>query len=187
MKWRPQKVPIMRRTFFFVFGLIFILTSYATARDKVVVIPLLGDEVKKATIHYYTFPGAVFVGDTVADRTPPPGSDPDGTIEVSVGGYFYAPVILPNGAKLTEFRVYCANYGTSVDLEVHLMRYDRPATSPHIMATVSLPDSSPYTSLVAPSISPDTIDNINYSYAVVIEFKDYGQKVHAVRITYTTT
>ncbi len=142
---------------------------------------------RTSTTHYYTLPGAVFVGDTVADRTPPPGSDPDGTIEVTVGGYYYAPVILPNGAELTEFRVYCTNSGTSANFEVHLMRYDRPATSPHIMATALLPYGSFYTSLVAPSISPDIIDNINYSYAVVIEFTDGGQKVHAVRITYTTT
>lgn len=64
------------------------------------------------------------------------------------------------------------------------MRYDRPATSPHIMATASVPNTTPYTSIVAPTISPDTIDNIDYSYAAVIKFTDGAQKVNAVRITY---
>jgi hypothetical protein len=155
----------------------------ALADDGFYVIP-----VKPAAVtHYYTLPGAVFVGDGNADRTPPPGSNPDGSIAWSSSGYFYAPVILPDGAKLTEFRVYCENAGTSSTYEVHLMRYDRPATSPVIMATVSIPNSSPYSSLVAPSISPDTIDNIDYSYAVVIKFTDYGQKVHAVRLIYTSS
>ena len=155
----------------------------AISADKVVVIPLGG---KVATTHYYTLPGAVFVGDLTADRTPPSLQNPDGTIGVPIG-YFYAPLILPNQAKLTEFVVYAKNGSTSVSEDVSLMRFDRLASAPVVMATATIPfDTATFQAFVAPSISPDVIDNIDYSYAVVIHCKDGQLTVNAVRITYTS-
>jgi hypothetical protein len=157
------------------------LAPLALTDDGFYVIPVK----QAASTNYYTLPGAVFIGDGTADRTPTFPNNPDGSIAYAGGsGYYYASVNLPDGVRLTEFRVYCTNMGTSSNFEVNLMRFDRPATSPLIMATASIPYFTSYASIVAATISPDTIDNMNYSYAAVIKFTDGAQKVNAVRITY---
>ncbi|MDH3328952.1 MAG: hypothetical protein OEM01_06925 [Desulfobulbaceae bacterium] len=158
----------------------------AIAVDKVVVIPLNSSDPGP---HYYTLPGAVFVGDNSA------GHNTDGTIgNVGAGNYYFAPVILPNQAKLTEFVVWAKNSSTSVPDDVSLMRYDRAAAAPTVMATATVPcwgggictGDGTFQKLVAPSITPDVIDNIDYSYAVVIHSGDGLLQVSAIRIAYTT-
>jgi len=152
----------------------------AIAADKVVVIPLGGSAI---TTQYYTLPGAVFVGNSSA------GHNATGTISVGAGYTYYAPVILPNHATLTEFMVYAKNGSTSVPDDVSLMRFDRDAAAPLAIATATVPfdtgSSGPFPAFIAPSITPDVIDNIDYSYAVVIHSGDGQLEVSAIRITYT--
>jgi len=78
--------------------------------------------------------------------------------------------------------------------DVSLMRYDRFAAAPTVMATATVPcwgggyclgGDGTFQKLVAPSITPDVIDNIDYSYAVVIHSGDGLLQVSAVRIAYT--
>lgn len=82
-------------SFIFVAGLS--LAPLALTDDGFYVIPIK----QAASTNYYTLPGAVFVGDKSANRTPLTGN-PDGSIAWASSGYFYASVNLPDGARLTE-------------------------------------------------------------------------------------
>lgn len=164
---------------------VFLFALSAIAADKVVVIPL-GSSSQGP--HYYTLPGTVFVGND------PTGHMTTGQLDAAPGQTYYAPVILPNQATLTEFVVWAKNNSTSVPDDVSLVRFDRQASSPTTMATAIVPcwgggsctGDGTFQKLVASGISPDVIDNIDYSYAVVIHSGDGLLEVSAVRITYTS-
>lgn len=71
--------------------------------------------------------------------------------------------------------------------DVSLVRFDQPTTASTVMATATIPhDTGVFTEFVAPAITPDVIDNINSTYAVVIHSVDGQLVVSAVRITYTS-
>ena len=165
----------MKRNTITVIILIFCLYAFSVhAQEKVVVIPLGSS----SSNQYYTLPGVTFVGDKSATR------NLDGSISLPVLSYFYAPVILPNLAKVTEFVVYAKNGSTSIDSEVSLRRFDRASASPEVMATATIPyDTGTYQALIAPSITHDVIDNIDYSYAVVVDAREIVS-INAIRITY---
>lgn len=159
---------------------ILLLAATAVAADRVVVVPLGGSV---TTTHYYTLPGVVFNGDYSA------GHNESGTISVHAGKRFFAPVILPEQATVTEFVVWAKNGSTSVADNAYLMRYDRNGASPTAIATANIPENTGFGDFqlfTAPTISPDVIDNVNYAYAAVLYSGDGALEVSAIRITYTS-
>ena len=143
---------------------------------RTVVIPLG----KSPSTQYYTLPGAVFIGDKSPTRST------SGSIVMPAISDFFAPVILPHGSTVTEFAVWAINPSTSIDSFAILRRFDRQASSPFDMATATIPFDAwgpTYTQFNAPGISAEVIDNVDYSYGVVLSTTD-GLSVSAVRITY---
>ncbi len=108
-----------------------------------------------------------------------------GAYIASGGGAMVAPVHLPNGAIVTEFRAYCYDNSTN-NLSVSLERQGF-SSSYNVLAGVSTTGTPGYTSGTNTAIYAPTIDNANYSYLVYAYSPawDPNLKIKAAVVVYT--
>jgi len=101
--------------------------------------------------------------------------------------YWYAPINLPHGAVVTEFRAWVwDSYETDITVSLEMQLIGSSST----MASVSSTGiSSSYQELSTSEISYNPIDNQNYAYSVygVMESGDRHHRLSKVQITYTIT
>jgi hypothetical protein len=123
-----------------------------------------------------------------------PGSNVDyqntygnGGAYISSGsGALVAPVHLPHGAVVTEFKVFFDDTSSN-DMTVYLFRQNMLGGGYTILADVSSTGISGYGSQTDTTISPATIDNTAYSYHVHAYSTAWGSslKIKGALITYT--
>jgi hypothetical protein len=97
-----------------------------------------------------------------------------------------APVHLPHGAVVTEFKVFFDDTSSN-DMTVYLFRQNMLGGGYTILADVSSTGISGYGSQTDTTISPATIDNTAYSYHVHAYSTAWGSslKIKGALITYT--
>ncbi|MDP1809608.1 MAG: hypothetical protein Q8L35_08745 [Actinomycetota bacterium] len=104
-------------------------------------------------------------------------------------GAFFAPVNLPDGATVTEFR-YTVFDNVSGDSEGRLFRRNDGSSNDTISYTGASVDSGSYQTLSG-AVSPGfaVIDNANYSYFILLYLDASAPSIVAnrFRITYTST
>ncbi|KKM76403.1 hypothetical protein LCGC14_1380460 [marine sediment metagenome] len=122
---------------------------------------------------YWSIPGIAFttrnpdVNDII-------NSASGGISSVTSGSEIYiAPVVLPNGAEISEVIVYGSDVADTWTLYRGLID-----TTGEIMATANVNTAD--TSITSP-----IIDNKVYSYWIILATAAAGEDVHAARITYT--
>jgi len=110
-----------------------------------------------------------------------------GAYLVSGAGGLVAPVHLPHGATVTEFKVYFYDNSAS-DLTIFLYRVALSNGPYGTMATLSTSGVPGYTSASAPSISFNPVDNANYAYVVNVYCSAWNStnlEIKGVSIKYT--
>ncbi len=150
---------------------------------------------------------AVFISSAIAPRTQyftvggeafVPGSTSDGSYVNSYGcggAYFLsgggkallAPVHLPQGAVVTEFKVFFDDTSAN-DMSVSLFRHNLSSCGYSGMATVTSSGTAGYYSLSYTSILNNVIDNTQFSYDINAFSDAWGPnlKIKGAVITYTT-
>lgn len=103
---------------------------------------------------------------------------------------WYAPVHLPEGAVVTELRVWFTDFSVE-DLDVSLRRKAYGSLSYTVMASIITSGTPGLSDLIDNTIDYDTIDNMNYVYCIYIIFPaadtySYLAFQHA-KITYMTS
>lgn len=97
---------------------------------------------------------------------------------------FFAPVYLPHGAVVTEFRAWLYDNAMIADFDVYLFRQAEKVTEQMASVTTS-GHSTDVVQYYDSSIDYPTVDNQNYAYFVCgilnADFQELGQ----MRITYT--
>jgi len=103
---------------------------------------------------------------------------------------WWAPVYLPNGAVVTEFKVWYFDYTSEANLTVKLIRAQL-GTSGVEMAAVTTSGSAGVGDGTDTSISYATVDNSYYVYYIMIQFPAVDTSSYitfrGARIKYTTT
>jgi hypothetical protein len=104
---------------------------------------------------------------------------------------WYAPVNLPNGAVITEFRVWYLDNSSS-NLGITLNRRAYGATGASIVMSSIVTSGTPGNSnLTDNTIDYATINNNSYTYHIMIEFPmadtDWDLRFRQAKITYTTS
>ena len=102
---------------------------------------------------------------------------------------WYAPVNLPHGAVVTEFRPWVYDNNATEDITVYLCR-TMASDSYWDMATIESSGSSPaFVQYTDSSIDYAAVDNQNYAYLVVgaLRSGDVDHRLGQVHITYTVT
>jgi hypothetical protein len=122
-----------------------------------------------------------------------PGSNVDyfntygcgGAYIVSGSGALVAPLHLPQGATVTEFKVFFCD-SSSYDMTVYLDRQNLESCGYSSMAQVTSSGSSGYSSQLDNTIAHPTIDNEHYSYHVYAYCSawDSNLKIKGALITY---
>jgi hypothetical protein len=113
---------------------------------------------------YFSIPGGAFN---------PEGSSMTYTsdgMRISGEGKFYAPVYLPNEAKVTKLLFYWSDYYGADDGTASLERYSFGSPSSHTMAEASTSGSTGSGASEDSSIDNEEIDNSQYSYFVALDF-----------------
>ncbi len=100
--------------------------------------------------------------------------------------YFYAPVYLPHGAVVTEFRAWLYDNAIITDFDVYLCRQTGEVTDQMASITTS-GHSFELLQYYNSSIVYPTVDNQNYAYFVLGILNSGEQWLNQVLITYTIT
>ena len=136
-------------------------------------------------VQYLTIAGEGFVPGSNVDYFNSYGNG--GAYIVSGGGALVAPVHLPNGAVVTEFRVYYYDNSTN-DLSVSLER-EGFSSGYGALANVTTADAPGYSNGTDTTISYATIDNTAYSYLIYAYSSswDSNLRIKAAVIVYTVS
>jgi hypothetical protein len=137
-------------------------------------------------VQYLTIAGEGFVPGSNVDYFNSYGNG--GAYIVSGGGALVAPVHLPNGAVVTEFRVYYYDSSTNNNLSVSLER-EGFSSGYGALANVTTADAPGYGNGTDTTISYATIDNTTYSYLIYAYSAswDSNLRIKAVVIVYTVS
>ena len=109
-------------------------------------------------------------------------------VSPSGSGGWVAPVSLPDGAKITKFRLDSLDASSGADINGILGRYNYPASAPTPMANVSSSGNSvSWQHPVDNTIAYPVIDNINNNYSVVVSMDTGNLLLGGVLITYEVT
>ncbi len=117
---------------------------------------------------YYTLGGEAFFPTVNVNYTNLPGMARGAFIALG-SGTMVAPVHLPHGAVITEFRAYYTDNSTA---DLYIVLRAREFTDPHMMTNYEMASFSTYgtsgnTNQSTTQVSWNTVDNQNRSYVVV--------------------
>lgn len=158
--------------------------SGAGAADKTVVIPLFSKSSAPKT-EYLSIASEAFVPGSNVDYSNTYGCG--GAFINTGGGALVAPVHLPNGAVVTDFKAFFNDTSAS-DMSVYLERQNLSSCGYTVMAQVDSSGASGYSSGSDASITNDTVDNTQYAYLAYAYSGswDTNLKLKGVVVTYTT-
>ena len=164
-------------------GCLLLLNSIAVAADKVVVVPL-GNRLFSGD-QYQTISSAAFTPDNQnTTYVKPQMYGYSGYLQLTSLAGAMAPVILPDGATISQLSLYMEDSAGRCDL-----RFAKRALSdktPTEICFIPSPEinGGAYTAIHEP-IASETIDNQNYQYYLSWDCSLFGgDKLYAVRIKY---
>jgi hypothetical protein len=140
--------------------------------------------------HYFTVAGNVFVPRTSSLLFDNGADTVNGGACITSGSpgpwELWAPVTLPDGATITEFRAYF-NDPTGYSMTATLVRLKMSTGGYDMMASAQASLSSGFYSVADTTITTPVVDNTTSSYAVYANFPqdNCSVKVMGARITYT--
>jgi hypothetical protein len=147
-----------------------------------------------ATTRYASISGAAFLAATGSEDTDRSFSTAASTLTNVNGGFasrtFVAPVLLPNGAIVTELKSYFYRDDAASSLSCSLERYDTVGTNVQMALCTSNSTAGDH-SITDSTITSGTINNSGYTYSLSLVIDNNNAatdaKFYWTRITYTVT